>query len=59
MAPQDLGPKMDSLLLSQKGVKALDRSPTTHGPRISPFWAAVGAVILLALAAGIVLLLFG
>ena len=58
MAPQPMGSQMDPILLSQKGVNALDRDPQTHGPQISPFWAAVGAIIMLAVAAGIVLLLF-
>jgi len=58
MAPQAMGSQMDPILFSQKGVHALDEGPGTHGPRLSLFWAAVGAVILLAVA-GIAFLLLG
>ncbi len=43
-------PQMDPLFLSRKGVRAFDRGRRSDPNQLSPFWAAVG-LILVSLAA--------
>ncbi len=42
------GRQLDTLILSQRGVRVLDRGRTPDRNRLSPFWAAVGALVVLA-----------